>query len=130
MAILQSFNSLPDANKVTFIDAVPVDLGTLLPNLPPSSAPIHTTSPAHFPPEEVAPSPLDLVNRFLVYPPERRLRAEDALKHPWLSNDVLLLPEGYTTATGVSTWQGRTLGDLVRSYMLAASDDHERSEAK
>jgi len=77
---------LPDANKVSFIDTTPVDLRNVLPNLPlPANDTSVPSQAGHFPPAEPAQSALDLIHRFLVYPPERRLKAADALQHPWLA---------------------------------------------
>ena len=74
----------------------------------------------------MAATPLDLIHRLLVYPPATRLRAEDALKHPWFisegGRDVkipVLLPEGreisrHSLVDGLggeySEWHGKPLG--------------------
>ncbi|KAH7886362.1 kinase-like protein [Phlebopus sp. FC_14] len=124
-----SFNDLPDAGKVSFIDAEPTDLARLLPNLPPSTvgaAGVDTTthSPA---PTSVASTPLDLLHRFLVYEPPRRLRPTDALHHPWFTattasdqpGGMILLPEGYaapstSSANFIFSWQNKSLGEVMR----------------
>ncbi|KAF8971793.1 kinase-like domain-containing protein [Flammula alnicola] len=70
------------------------------PNQPPSSvlpdpgnAETHTHTPStpnptHAHAQEAqahTPLPLDLIQRFLVYPAAARLRAEDAIRHPWFT---------------------------------------------
>ncbi|KAH7926814.1 kinase-like protein [Leucogyrophana mollusca] len=116
----QSFLTLPDATKVSFIDAPGIDLRRLLPNLPPSSliapalpssltAPalpsaLPTTPPTH--PTSAptldtnttpdTPTPLDLIDRLLAYEPTRRLRAASALRHAWFAAAPgVLLPVDY-----------------------------------
>ncbi|EIW87347.1 kinase-like protein [Coniophora puteana RWD-64-598 SS2] len=129
-----SFLSLPDANKISFVDAHPIPLSSLLPHLPPSLRALHdpssldTTSHAPKPLADAAATPLDLLHRLLVYEPSRRLCAHDALHHPWLADKTgVLLPEGYKPAAGTAiyTWadpvardqesRERTLGDLIAS---------------
>ena len=54
---------------------------SLLPNLPKAHS--HT---------------VDILDKFLAYPPEQRLSAKDALVHPWIvgnSDDPLILPQNY-----------------------------------
>ncbi|KAI1790909.1 kinase-like protein [Ganoderma leucocontextum] len=84
-----TFKQLPDAQKVTFVEVLPVDLIGLLPNLPPL---------------EIArerEDTLDLARKLLTYEPESRLRAEDALEHPFFKRGVpLLLPQGHGEEVG------------------------------
>jgi cell division cycle 2-like len=88
------------------MDAQPVDLRQLLPNLPPATAD-----------SETAASVVDFINCFLVYPPERRLKASEALRHPWLSDNTLLLPPGYESLHSVSTWENQSLGETLQKYL-------------
>jgi cyclin-dependent kinase 8/11 len=71
------FQDLPHATRVEFAVVPGVDLELLLPNLPPAL-------------EE--PTPLSLVKSLLVYPPEQRLKVQDALLHPWFEASLLILP--------------------------------------
>ncbi|KAJ3532492.1 hypothetical protein NM688_g7413 [Phlebia brevispora] len=70
-----SFHTLPDASKITFADASPIDLHTRLPNLPAAGQ-----------------QAFDLITRLLVYEPARRIHATDALRHAWFRGSPLLLP--------------------------------------
>ena len=54
---------------------------------------------SHFPPTAMIPSTLDLLQRLLVYPPDQRLKAADALSHSWFRSGTLSLPEGYSLDT-------------------------------
>ncbi|KAJ7144836.1 kinase-like domain-containing protein [Mycena crocata] len=68
-----TFRDLPDASSIEFTVVPPVPLASFLPNLPSDSAAV-----------------LDLIERFLAYPPPQRLRACDALKHEWFAGPILL----------------------------------------
>ena len=106
-----------------------------LPNLPAEDLITGASSGSeHNPPEKMAATPLDLIHRLLVYPPEARIRAADALKHPWFISEgdddddtqipVLLpperrvglhfhLPRSSTQAEvpgAVDEWHGKPLG--------------------
>ncbi len=82
---------------MSFQDVQPVNLADFLPNLPPEEENIPFDG-SHFPKAGMANSPLDLIHRLLVYPPERRLQSADALNHPWFVSDPrLLLPDNYPT---------------------------------
>jgi hypothetical protein len=72
----------------------------------------------HFPGEEMEASALDLVYRFLVYPSFKRLKAADALLHPWF-DDNLLLPEHYPLVEKrrVTDLEGVSLGHWIQSIM-------------
>lgn len=110
---------MPDASKVIFEDASPVDLKYLLPNLPESHLDEKEYA-SHFPPEEVAASALDLIQRLLVYSPERRLSAGDSLNHPWIQKEDVLLPVSYPHVNGQSSlreWEGRALGELLSTHL-------------
>ena len=111
MLRLQGFNRLPDANKLTFMGAEPVDLRQLLPNLPDYEQP-----DSHF--------ALDLVKRLLVYPPEQRLKARNALEHGWLRSGALLLPPGYSEHSE-TVWRDQTLGEILQKYLGAGRDGGE-----
>ena len=106
--VAQAFKELPDAQKVTFVQVPPVDLLTLLPNLPPAD-----TQPEHA-------QCLDLVSKLLVYPPERRLRPAFALKHGlFVTGMPLLLPVGYPAddGPGKHLWGSRRLADVLSPYL-------------
>ncbi|PCH34297.1 kinase-like protein [Wolfiporia cocos MD-104 SS10] len=96
------FNSLPDACKITFMTVPPIDITRLLPNVP-----------------QEWPEIVDLVNALLAYPPEQRLHAETALRHPHLVGGTLLLPERYPLSEGVFTWENKTLGELLATHLDA-----------
>ncbi|KZT27498.1 kinase-like protein [Neolentinus lepideus HHB14362 ss-1] len=105
------FSKLPDASRVTFQYTPPVQLSPLLPNVPSPLSPSSTS----------ASSPVDLINKFLRYPPERRLSPGEALKHGWFTTEpAVLLPPEYDRVEAISTineWQGQPLSDLLRSYV-------------
>ena len=129
---------------MTFISVPAVDLASLLPNLPPSTRPnlfpkmpassspssaLTSTPTSHHPPpfREAFPTPIDLLHRFLVYPPQNRLQATDALRHPWFAAEPrVLLPSGYRAEWAGddgeggpsgrvgAVWDGKSLGELMR----------------
>ena len=103
-----------------FIVVPPVPLATLLPNLPnnPGSENAGEEVCDHFPGDEMEGSVLDLVLRFLVYPTPRRLKAVDALSHPWFGDEVLL-PETYPLEekSGLVE-QRRSLGLWIQSVLF------------
>jgi len=117
----QTFTELPDANKINFIDSPGVHLSTLLPHLDDVYHP-HELQ-VHFPPADQAPTAIDLIQRLLVYPPDSRLKAADALKHPWLlSNGRLVLPraaleDGCTLADTAEMRDGRTAGEWLKLFL-------------
>ncbi|KAI0640131.1 kinase-like protein [Trametes polyzona] len=105
-----TFKQLPDAQKVTFVQVPAVDLRRLLPNLPPEG-----TQPDRD-------DCLDLVSKLLVYPPESRLRASDALSHPLFGRGLpLLLPQEYprdgSPDTAIDVWDDRTLAEVLKPYL-------------
>jgi cyclin-dependent kinase 8/11 len=117
------FEELPGASSVVFNVVPSVPLLPLLPNLPPSS--IHPS------PNDITSktSPvIDLISQLLVYPPASRLRAEDAIRHPWFvdAGSTLLLPRGYALAPeteelrniAVHEWKGQTIGEWLHSVLL------------
>ncbi|KAI0354667.1 kinase-like protein [Trametes cingulata] len=111
-----TFKALPDSQKVTFVQVPPVELRRLLPNLPPEE-----TRPEHD-------DCLDLVSRLLVYPPESRLRADDALSHPLFHRGIpLLVPVGYPKdhlpASASERWEGRAFADILLRYLPRPSSD-------
>jgi len=101
-----------------------VPLPPLLPNLPPRL----TAEAEH-------PLVVDLLVRFLRYPPSSRLCAEEALKHPWftdLNADeglVLLFPEGYTCnkadlmQVACYEYKGKTLSQLLKLLLPTSQKD-------
>ncbi|KAI6031117.1 hypothetical protein PISMIDRAFT_441238 [Pisolithus microcarpus 441] len=118
-----SFTQLPDAGKLSFFETNAVDLAPLLPNLPPSLRHIQLDTKTHTPPAEKSPNPLDLVHRFLVYEPSRRLHAQEALRHPWfIAEPGLLLPQDYAASAHVeqlkgiallANWESKSLGEVM-----------------
>ncbi|KAG2138005.1 kinase-like protein [Suillus clintonianus] len=115
-----SFLSLPDANKLSFINAQPVDLPSILPNLPSSAQQHEVDTKTHMPPEAMLPTPVDLIHRFLVYEPSQRLRPSKALTHPWFTSEPpLLLPADFpvSSAHGEASislgWGGKSLGEWL-----------------
>lgn len=91
-----SFLSLPDANKLSFIDVESVELPSILPNFPSSTQQHEVDTKTHMPPETMSPTPVDLIHRFLVYEPSQRLRPSKALTHPWFTSEPpLLLPDDF-----------------------------------
>ncbi|KAH7878729.1 kinase-like domain-containing protein [Lentinula edodes] len=76
------FQDLPDAQKVEFTKVDGVDLDHVLPNLPTENV-------------ENPGSAVDLIKSLLRYPPERRMKAEDAQRHPFFSCAERLLPEDF-----------------------------------
>ncbi|KAK7695125.1 hypothetical protein QCA50_002315 [Cerrena zonata] len=116
-----NFTALPDAQKITFQSTPAVDLVVLLPNLPTGC--LLTFNGSHFPSTTMVPSPLDLLQRFLVYPPDQRLKAVDALRHPWFRQDALILPEGYSVDSSLHnaalTVQRHGLPKLLAKYFTS-----------
>ncbi|KAI0308378.1 kinase-like domain-containing protein, partial [Multifurca ochricompacta] len=123
-----NFSELPDANKVNFINSPGVHLSTLLPHL---DAPLPHGPPTHFPHEEQEPTALDLVWRLLVYPPDSRFKAAEALTHPWLLSDgPLILPRAALPCENLNILEyaaeirdGRTAGEWLK--LSLASDSKE-----
>lgn len=107
---------MPDANGVLFNVVPAVPLSPLLPNLPDSPMSVKEVDPS----EHMEPTPLDLLSRFLVYPPENRLKAAQALSHPWFGN-VIFLPENlaadstYAPKGGILQTEGKSLGSKAAS---------------
>lgn len=115
-----SFLSLPDANKLSFIDVEPVDLCSILPNFPSSAQQYEVDTKSHVPPETMSPTPVDLVHRFLVYEPSQRLRPSKALTHPWFSSEPpLLLPDDVSAPSTHGeapislSWGAKSLGEWL-----------------
>ena len=120
----QTFSELPDANKVNFIDSPGVHLSTLLPHLglpPPQGSPVHT------PPAEQESTAVDLLQRFLIYPPDSRFSAEGAMSHPWLLNgSPLVLPRAALSAVtaaehAAETRDGRTAAEWLEVFFATGS---------
>ncbi|PFH48127.1 hypothetical protein AMATHDRAFT_197100 [Amanita thiersii Skay4041] len=133
------FKDLTSARSVTFNVVPPIPLSSRLPNLPTCSSdnyydPSTTSSisgSAAVPHDESEPSPLDLVSRFLAYPPEKRLKAQEALSHPWITcGEPLLLPQGYLLSQdenlrghAITEWNGKSLGELIQQILAHDKDD-------
>ncbi|RDB19371.1 Cyclin-dependent kinase 20 [Hypsizygus marmoreus] len=122
------FESLPDAKGVNFIDAPPVPLAPLLPNLPQPSTGTkdEDLSGIHFPHDDMEPFALDLLSRFLVYPSMNRIKATRALSHPWFA-DKILLPVSYPAEfisdgkRSTVEMEGKALGQWLQIMMGHAS---------
>ena len=116
----QTFSDLPDANKINFIDSPGVHLSTLLPHL---GAPFQHGNQVHFPRREQQPTVIDLLQRLLVYPPDSRLKAADALVHPWLLSDApLVLPRAAVLSDNMPTYaaesrNGKGAGEWLRLFL-------------
>ncbi|KAG2032990.1 kinase-like domain-containing protein [Suillus americanus] len=115
-----SFLSLPDANKLSFINVEPVDLSSILPNIPSSAQRHEVDTKTHMPPETMSPTPVDLIHRFLVYEPSQRLRPSKALTHPWFTSEPpLLLPDDFPAprihgeASISLSWGAKSLGEWL-----------------
>ena len=119
----QEFNELPGAKSVVFNIVPAVPLSPLLPNLPPSyvlhSATTSTNDNASS--EKPTNLVLNLLQQFLLYPPGLRIRAKDALHHPWFTSQdsIILLPKGYSLENEyhhvktVDEWQGKSLEEWL-----------------
>lgn len=126
---------------MTFKDVPPSNLSSLLPNLPRETTElkldedveVNATSHSHFPPPVMTPSPLDLLHRFLVYPPSRRFKAVDALRHPWFNAEPsVLLPTNYPPDSFEASlldrpsfqgWGNKTLAQWLVSALNTVVDD-------
>ncbi|KAG2144672.1 kinase-like domain-containing protein [Suillus bovinus] len=115
-----SFLSLPDANKLSFINVEPVELCSILPNLSSSTQQHEVDTKTHIPPETMLPTPVDLIHRFVVYEPSRRLRPSKALTHPWFTSEPpLLLPDDFPVgcihgeAPTSLHWGAKSLGEWI-----------------
>jgi serine/threonine protein kinase len=97
-----------------------VHLSTLLPHL---DVQLPHEKQIHFRPAEQEPTAVDLIQRLLVYPPDSRFKAADALKHPWLLNDgPLVLPQAAlegscTLASTAETLDGRMAGEWLKLFL-------------
>ncbi|KAI0830884.1 kinase-like protein [Trametes gibbosa] len=116
-----TFKQLPDATKVNFVQVPPVDIAKLLPNLPPEG------------PESERKNCLDLISRFLVYPPESRIRVSQALGHTLFQRGLpLLLPPGYPRdglpESATEKWEHRALMDVLALYLPQIHDARQDSE--
>ncbi|KAI0253193.1 kinase-like protein [Lactifluus subvellereus] len=117
-----TFTELPDANKINFIDSPGVYLSTLLPHL---NAPLPLGRPAHFLPAQQEPTVVDLLQRLLIYPPDSRLKAAEALGHPWLLSDgPLVLPRAAALTggnpsqdTAAEIRDGKTAGEWLKLFL-------------
>ncbi len=95
---------------LNFVDVPAVDLRGLLPNLPPDEGP---------PEREDC---LNFLSQLLVYPPESRLRARDALAHPLFTRGVpLRLPQEFPReglpAAFSEDREGDTLAGILAHYL-------------
>lgn len=131
--LVQSFLTLPNAGKLSFVDVDAVELSSFLPNLPPSTSGISLDTRTHTPLPGPVLSPLDLIHRFLVYEPASRLRPSETLHNPWFTAEPgLVLPTddrteqppwltGRRAVRHTFTLEGktRTLGDLLLLYVAS-----------
>jgi cell division cycle 2-like protein len=111
---------LPDASKINFIDSPGVHLSTLLPHL---DVPLPHGKEVYFPPADQEPTVADLLQRLLIYPPDLRLKAVEALRHPWLLGDgPLVLPRSALASDNVLPYaaemrDGRTAGEWLKVFL-------------
>ncbi|KAK2462861.1 hypothetical protein APHAL10511_005059 [Amanita phalloides] len=121
------FKTLSDARSVSFNQVPAVPLDSKFPNLPP---PTHPDMRSHA---------LDFISKLLVYPPEDRLHAQDALSHPFLTCDEvpLLLPPNYAQLREgqdhletqvVFNWEGMSLGDLLKQILASGGQQSDEGE--
>lgn len=95
-------------------------LSTLLPHL---GAPLPHGNQAQIPPTEQQPTVVDLLQRLLVYPPELRVKAADALMHPWLTSDApIVLPRAVVLSENMPTYtaelrNGKSAGEWLQSFL-------------
>ncbi|PPQ89974.1 hypothetical protein CVT25_009614 [Psilocybe cyanescens] len=110
----------------------PAPLSLAPSDLSPSPSPSLLTNQK--PPTPLSPI-IDLLSRFLTYPPAARLSAEDAMRHPWFTapGAVLLLPPGYSLQWNMPLgrsgererdekveryeWRGRALEEWLNSVL-------------
>ena len=111
----QEYEKLPGAQSIVFNVVPKVPLAPLLPNLPPLSL-VSQASPV-----------LDILAKFLQYPPSSRLTAEDALQHPWFTTSAILcLPQDYKLDRSEFDdivryeYNGRMFGELLNSKLTSA----------
>jgi serine/threonine protein kinase len=107
----QGFFDLPNARRIQFREAVPVRLRDRLPNLPSMALSALDTSTSG---EE------DMIDRLLAYPPEQRLRAEDALQHAWFRESAPLLPVEMYGGRETTNLSGRTLAEIMQIFLPLA----------
>lgn len=66
----------------------------------------------------------DLLQRLLIYPPYLRLKAVEALRHPWLLGDgPLVLPRSALASDNVLPYaaemrDGRTAGEWLKVFLV------------
>ena len=66
---------------------------------------------------------VDLLQRLLVYPPNSRLKAADALMHPWLLNDApLVLPRTAVLSDNMPAYaaelrNGKSAGEWLKLFL-------------
>ena len=126
------FAEFPGSKAVVFNVVPGVPLAPLLPNLP--SGNDSDNDPT---------SPLDLLSKFLAYPPMSRLRPQDALHHAWFTDPrnnapVLLFPrelelvdlldaplaeDERIQASFAHEWGGRALGDLLEEVLTPLPEE-------
>ncbi|ESK83452.1 cell division protein kinase [Moniliophthora roreri MCA 2997] len=95
------WEDLPDAGRLQWAVVPPKELIDVIPNLPSLSS---------------GSDILELIEKLLVYPPESRLKADEALKVPYFGDVVV--PVGY--GAGVYQSEGRTVGEMLREILEAA----------
>jgi serine/threonine protein kinase len=112
----------------TFTSTPPVELSSLLPHLPPSATlgqEKYQPTVSHSPSPVAAPFPNDLIRRLLVYTPSSRLKAAEALQHPWFAaKPTLILPVNYPVEHNIdeacigAVFEGRPLADWLHSILV------------
>ncbi|KAI9444611.1 kinase-like protein [Lactarius indigo] len=114
-----TFSELPDANKINFVDSHGVHLSTLLPHL---GIPSPQGPPVHRPPAEQESTVVDLLQRFLVYPPGI----------PWLlDNGPLVLPRTALAAVTAAEHaaemrDSRTAAEWFKVFFVSGPPESEQ----
>jgi serine/threonine protein kinase len=133
--VFKEFRDLPDALKLDFLSAQSTKLSSLLPHLSPPVDLAEDMTDSHFPSSNMMPTSLDLIHRLLVYPSEKRLKAREALRHPWFTSDPpMILPQSFSEASLIHRiepsplrrWEGKTLGEWLRAVLPGVSSQAEQ----
>lgn len=111
----QTYSSLPDADKITFQSASPVDIQTVLPNLLPDLQ----IDGVVLGQERTA--CLDLIKHLVVLEPSRRQRPSDVLKQTWFTTGLpVLLPHDYPADAGqqniIAQFKDKSLADHLTAF--------------
>ncbi|KAG1784560.1 uncharacterized protein HD556DRAFT_1314972 [Suillus plorans] len=114
------FKTRGSPNETNWPNVEPVELPHILPNSSSSTQEHEVDTKTRISPETMSPTPVNLINRSLVYEPSGRLRPFKALTHPWFTSEPpLLLPDDFSvscihgeTPTSLS-WGEKSLGEWI-----------------